>query len=124
MILAGMVSLDEEALICDFAETYHIYNWRALPVRMAATLAAGLRENSRIKRKARGETASQETILLAMITDRLGDLLFSGGVYQKRPDSIAMAMLEKTEQKPAGDVKSFRTFDELMAARAKFIGGN
>lgn len=40
---------DEDALICDFAETYHVYDYRQLKPSYAATLAAGLREGSRIR---------------------------------------------------------------------------
>ena len=46
-----MIETDEPALICDFAETYHIYDYRALPVSYAATLAYGLRGDSRIRLK-------------------------------------------------------------------------
>lgn len=46
-----MIETDESALICDFAETYHIYDYRALPVSYAATLAYGLRNDSRIRLK-------------------------------------------------------------------------
>ena len=46
-----MIETDESALICDFAETYHIYDYRALPVSYAATLAYGLRGDSRIRLK-------------------------------------------------------------------------
>ena len=46
-----MIETDESALICDFAETYHIYDYRALPVSYAATLAYGLRCDSRIRLK-------------------------------------------------------------------------
>lgn len=44
-----MMATDEDALICDFAETYHIYDYRQLKPSYAATLAAGLREDSRIR---------------------------------------------------------------------------
>ena len=64
-----MVGLDEDALICDFAETYHVFDWRSLPVRTAATLAMGLRPDSRIMQKLSGAPAPMETMLLAMITD-------------------------------------------------------
>lgn len=51
MILAGMVAEDEDALICDLAETYQIYDYRSLPLQKVAVFCAGLRENSRIKRE-------------------------------------------------------------------------
>ena len=41
-----MIATDEDALICDFAETYHIYDYRSLDVEYAATLAYGLRDDS------------------------------------------------------------------------------
>ena len=44
-----MLKKDEEALICDFAETYHIYDYKRLPLTTVAALAVGLRENSRLK---------------------------------------------------------------------------
>lgn len=37
--LSSMLNLSEDALICDFAETYHIYDYRSLPLRLVATLA-------------------------------------------------------------------------------------
>ena len=50
-----MIRFDEDALICDLAETYHIYDYRSLPVKLVATLSAGLRDDSRIKLKAAGD---------------------------------------------------------------------
>ena len=70
-----MISLDEDALICDFAETYHIYDYRNIPASLAATLAAGLRDDSRIKMKMSDRRGSVDTIILAGIMDRLSVLL-------------------------------------------------
>lgn len=64
-----MIALDEDALICDLAETYHIYNMMQLPVEYVATLAIGLRDNSRIKMKAVGLEVDLESLLLAHIAD-------------------------------------------------------
>jgi hypothetical protein len=71
MTLAGMYRFDREALICDMAETYHIYDLRALPLRTVATLAVGLRENSRIKTKINGYKLPIDYVFSAMIVDRL-----------------------------------------------------
>ena len=65
LTLAGMVIADEEALICDFAETYGIYDYRKLPLKTAAILASGLRDNSRIKIKMSGLHAAPDTITMA-----------------------------------------------------------
>lgn len=48
MALARMISLDRDALLCDLAETYHIYSLRGLPARTLATLVSGLRADARI----------------------------------------------------------------------------
>ena len=47
--LSGLIASDEgkDKLICDFAQYYHVLDWRSLPVRLAATLAAGLPPDSR-----------------------------------------------------------------------------
>ena len=70
-----MIDLDEDALICDFAETYHIYDYRSLPASMAATLAVGLRDDSRIKRKIiqeeSGLRVSSTELLLSILIDRV-----------------------------------------------------
>ena len=67
-----MIHDDESALICDLAETYQIYDYRSLPVRMAATLAAGLRDTSRITTKTTEVKASTTNTILAIIADHLG----------------------------------------------------
>ena len=66
-----MIEFDEDALICDLAETYQIYDYRSLPVKLVATLSAGLREDSRIKMAAAELPAKQDTLLLATIADRV-----------------------------------------------------
>ena len=71
-----MISYDEQALICDLAETYQIYDYRSLPVHLVATLSVGLRNDSRIKRKMAGVTESETNVLLATIADRLGVIIY------------------------------------------------
>lgn len=71
-----MVHADEDALICDFAETYHIFDWRALPVRLAATLAAGLPETSRIRMKMAGAKMTASLLMQAAMVDRLSLLVW------------------------------------------------
>lgn len=66
-----MITLDEEALICDLAETYHIYNYRELRPSLVGVLACGLREDSRIALKQAGLNVSPENMMLAMIIDKL-----------------------------------------------------
>jgi hypothetical protein len=71
-----MISLDEGALICDLAETYHIYDYKKLPLTQVAIFAIGLKDDSRIKMKMSGKLVPTETLLLAGIADRLSVLLW------------------------------------------------
>ena len=66
-----MIDLDEDALICDFAETYHILNYRELPPTLAGVLACGLRDDSRIKMKMMDMKVPLESIFLAAIADKI-----------------------------------------------------
>lgn len=72
-----MIKIDENALICDLAETYHIYNYKQLPPFKVAIFAIGLRDNSRTKIKLSGSKVSPEILLLSGIHDRLSLLLWS-----------------------------------------------
>ena len=67
-----MVRADEDALICDFAETYHIYDYKRLPLSTAAALAVGLRDTSRIKMKLSGAVVANDIQLMAAAVDRPG----------------------------------------------------
>lgn len=72
-----MIAADEQALICDLAETYQIYDYKSLPPSKVATFSVGLRENSRIKMKLSGAKASQDILIGSMIADRLGLMLWA-----------------------------------------------
>lgn len=71
-----MIQTDENALICDLAETYHIYDYKKLPLTQVAIFAIGLKDGSRIKMKMLGQLVPMETLLLAGISDRLSILLW------------------------------------------------
>lgn len=64
-----MIKIDEDALICDLAETYHIYDYRSLPCKTVATFSCGLRNDSRIKMKMAGMNVTPEQMLLSAIVD-------------------------------------------------------
>ena len=64
-----MIGIGEDLLICDFAETYRIYDYKQLPVSYAAILAVGLREDSRIRMKISESKGTFEDRMLTMIYD-------------------------------------------------------
>lgn len=107
-----MIKLDEDALICDLAETYHIFDYMSHPASFIATLAAGLRDDSRIKQKISDRKAPLNTILLAGITDRLSVLL-SGDEAKLIAKSF---LVEKEEKKEFNGFASGAEFDAAWAA--------
>lgn len=121
-----MIATDEDALVCDFAETYQVFDYKSLPARFAATLAAGLRDDSRIKMKMAGVSYSTETLMLAMAVDRLSLLFWArtedGQKNRNRPESIYAKLLgigEKTEN----DIMSFENAEEFKTAWNCLAGG-
>ena len=114
-----MVSLDEESLICDFAETYHVFDWRSLPAKTAATLAMGLGADSRIMRKMGGVPVTMDTLLLATIADALHVLVWQntkdGSKNRNRPVLIAEKLTEAPKEESGFDsVAEFRKWREEL----------
>lgn len=118
-----MISLDEDALICDLAETYKIYDYRSLPVKLVATLAAGLRDNSRIKLLASGCPVSQDTILLAGISDRVDAFRYSFAKEgSEQPPSLVKMLLGEGQTKANKGVMAFNSSEDLLKALARARG--
>lgn len=116
-----MVALDEDAFICDLAETYGVIDYRALPLQTAATLGIGLSYNSRIKQKMNGITVSFDTFLLAQIVDNLSMLCWlnseDGAKGRNRPPLIS-EKLRTVEEKDTGQ---FAGADAFELARARLL---
>ena len=114
------MELDEDALICDLAETYHILDYRSLPVQLVATLSAGLRDDSRIKLKAAGTSVDLETIILAAIADNL-TMLRAGMDRKNRGKPFLFTEAINGERKKQ-KVRGFRTAEEFEAALKRIRG--
>lgn len=118
-----MMALDRTALFCDLAETYGIRDLGSLDVQTTATLAAGLREDARIMRKASGQKHTTDTILLAIIADGISALLYGKGIVEEKPDSI-LDILTKGPQPKEEEKATKRKFDTREAfeeARAEIL---
>lgn len=115
-----MAAKDEDALVCDFAQTYHIYDYTALPCRLAATLAAGLQPESRSKMALSGATATTEQMLLASIADRLGWLVWvqtkDGQKGRNRPESFVSILRGDTKKEQFETYSSGTAFEAARAA--------
>lgn len=115
-----MLSLDENALICDLAETYQIYDYRSLPVFTVAALSAGLRENSRIMTIMRGGTLLSQEHILAMIYDLLLIRFTDGRAKEYLCDVFEGT--KKAKKEPQERTRSYDSPEEYEQARRKAIG--
>lgn len=124
MTLAGMLAYDREALICDLAETYHILDYKSVPVEVLSILAAGLRDDSRIKLKMSGFKISLDRLLMARMVDSLALLVWSktedAQKGRNKPKMITEAL---TAQPKEETVKTYSTPDEFESAWKKITGG-
>lgn len=115
-----MIALDEKALICDFAETYAIYNYRSLPVSLVATLSSGLGINSRIRRKMRDSDYNLEVELIAILIDQINILGWSlGGAKADKPASVYKMLRNNIESDKAKAFETFNTAEDYEKAMAK-----
>ena len=119
-----MIRTDEDALTCDLAETYHIYDYRAFPVKLIATLAAGLRDDSRIKMRLAGTHVRPSFLLSAMAVDALNILVWQqtedGHKGRNAPDRIARHLLGE-EMKENKNIATFSTPEEFERRRKEII---
>lgn len=107
MSLAYMLSMGEDLLKCDMAETYHIYiiDWYdpPFPLSYLADLAAGLDEDSRIKRKIANIKITFDQMLQALIIDKLSVLVWQrtkdGAKGRNFPESIYQKLTGLDEKK-------------------------
>ena len=124
MCLAGMLAYDRDALICDLAETYHILDYRSVPVEVLSVLAAGLRDDSRIKLKMSGLKISLDRWLMARTVDALALLVWSktedATKGRHRPKSITELLTAEPKEEA---VKTYSTPEEFESAWKMITGG-
>lgn len=118
-----MIRVGKDELICDFAETYHIIELRSLRPSMLATLAAGLRENSRIKMKIAGTKIDLKDMLLASITDKLGILLWKktkDGNKGINPPKLVVSELTMEKEK---EIVGYSSGADFLKERERLLNG-
>ena len=115
-----MIKAGEDALACDFAETYHIYDYKRLPVKLVASLAVGLRPDSRIKIKLSGSKVSPEMMMMAAIIDRLTVLVWmqtKDGQHGRNQPKPVLSIFEK----PESDTISFLSGEDYERERQRLL---
>lgn len=120
-----MIATDEDALICDLAETYSIYDYRRLPLKMVAVFSFGLKDDSRIKMKLNGMEVPFETMLLASAVDRLSTLVWQqtkdGMDGKNYPLSIVAMLTNAQTSKEKSNVTTFATGEDFMKERERLL---
>ena len=123
-----MLACDEDALICDMAEYYNINEMRELPARRLATLAFGLPPDSRIKMAISGLEVSPRILLLSLIADHLGTLVWmqteDGAKGVNRPASIVQALCgARAQEEKESNVQTYSSGKDFETAWRTLTGG-
>jgi hypothetical protein len=114
-----MIAKDEEALICDLAETYHVLDYKALPVKLVAILANGLGNKSRIKKKLANIKVSIEEMMMASIADNLSIIQKSLSGHKEK----LFLFTEYFGESLPENQKGFNSVQEFEETRKKLMKG-
>lgn len=114
------------ALECDLAETYNIYDMRALPARRVALFSVGLRDDSRIKMFLTDSKFTLSEILLINIYDFLKLDLWAktkdATKGKNRPESLYEKLIgQKTQEKQNSQNMAFGSAEEYEKTRKKIL---
>lgn len=121
-----MMRANRGALECDLAETYNIYDMRALPARRVALFSVGLRDDSRIKMFLTDSKFTLSEILLINIYDFLKLDLWTktkdATKGKNRPESLYDKLIgQKTQEKQNGQNMAFGSAEEYEKTRKKIL---
>lgn len=118
-----MIATDEDALICDMYETYRLSEWRVRPS-FFAKLAAGLRDNSRIKMRMNKTLIPPQIALQAAILDALHILIWQNtknGMNGKNPPQSVLQEMGREKVKDSNTVQSFDSGEEFLKKREEIL---
>lgn len=115
-----MLGVDRDAVICDLAETYHVFDYKAIPVMTLATLCAGLHDDSRIKMRMMGLHRIAPSFALVRAADMLTVINYSLTAKQgvKIPKLYQDIMIGKQKKKRTS---GFSSIEEFEKARMRII---
>lgn len=117
-----MLGSEEDAFICDMAETYHIYDIEQYPVTLIATLLSGLREDTRTIMALTGRKLSLKQTVDVLTYDAINLILWSktrdGQNNVNRPKRL-IDILNNKEVKE--EVEGFDSGEELLTAFNKIV---
>lgn len=121
-----MTRKNRDALECDLAETYNIYDMRALPARRVALFAVGLRDNSRIKMLLADSKFTFSEILLINIYDVLNLELWTktkdATKGKNKPESLYKKLMGINDQtKKESKNMTFSSAEEYEKIRRELL---
>ena len=109
-----MLSNYPDALTCDMAETYGVFDIHRLPARLAATLAVGLGADSRVKMAKEGRLVGNDVMLMAVMVDTLR------GVAPSDPQSMTSCCYKSKVVETAPSNAKHEVFDSPEAFKARW----
>lgn len=121
-----MIALDEDALVCDLAETYGIYEYRDYPPTKIAVLAWGLSSDSRIKMALSGAKIPLSQLISAISADKLANLVWmqsEDGVNHKNPPTLITPILLGKEPEKQSNVIQYDSLEDFKTAMKRKYGG-
>ena len=125
MFLAKIIKENEDDLVCDLMQYYHISNWRSYSPFFISTLTFGLPEESRIMKAVSGMKYSIDRMLIAVIADKLSLLWWAktvdGQKNQNRPKSFVDILIGNVKKEESKDIITFNTPEEFEAYRAELV---
>lgn len=115
-----MLGTDRDAVICDLAETYHVLDYKAVPIMTLAALCAGLHDDSRIKTRMMGLHRIAPSFALIRAADMLTVLNYSLTAKKgdKPPTLYQDIMMSKQQEKKTS---GFASIEEFEAARKRIV---
>lgn len=119
-----MRAICEDALICDFAQFYHVHDLNQVSIRTGAVLACGLPAESRTVRELTGQKYTTETILKMGILDTLRSIenLYQN-VHSKRKIPKPQSVFKLLSRKDDKDIRTFRSGEEFEKERERLLRG-
>lgn len=118
-----MLKTDKDALECDFAETYHVYDFEKIGLRRSSIYAYGLPDTSRIKRLMADQKVPLDTYLTSLAVDALQLLVWSKTKDAQhgtnRPKPVARLLTSNKVDKQ--ETKTYKSGQEFEQARQAII---
>lgn len=108
-------------MICDFAEYYHIYDYKKFSPGYIAILAVGLRGDSRIMSKLSGQKTNIQTMLLASILDAENMQVWMKTKDAEHGRNRPKSVLATLNGEPEPQNAAFDTVEAFETARAQII---